>query len=265
MASPRFLEILRCNGVDQGATPHPGMIVPFLGENQVILETSGFDVEVQNSALKLQEFDGRELTTQLLRGVQDALSKSDVDPQQRDAFMPDTTWNQPRFFRVLGTIKTGFPGTVVNVVQRKARAASIALKLQVAVVERMVIKVAIRHVRARCVQGRMRFTASGRAIRPGSRADECHLDAADECCFELVPSGDVDVDQNDAKTSAALGKASGLKALALFARVDGLGRQELGLVRAEGPGAQMTFFVVHKLHTGGDPVYGRGARYRTAS
>ena len=39
MASPRFLEILRCNGVDQGATPHPGMIVPFLGENQVILET----------------------------------------------------------------------------------------------------------------------------------------------------------------------------------------------------------------------------------
>ena len=24
------------------------------------------------------------------------------------------------------------------------------------------------------------------------------------------------------------------------------------------PGAQMTFFVVHKIHSGGDPVYGRG-------
>src|SRR4029079_17617519 len=39
MASARFLEILRCRGVDQDATPHAGMIVPFKGENQVVLET----------------------------------------------------------------------------------------------------------------------------------------------------------------------------------------------------------------------------------
>src|SRR5262245_58462160 len=114
MANPRFLEILRCNGVDETADPQPGMIVPFLGENQVILETSGIVMDVQNSTLKFQEFKGRELTTELLRGVQDALSKPDVDPQQRDAFMPDTSWDQPRFFRILGGIKTDFPGTIVN-------------------------------------------------------------------------------------------------------------------------------------------------------
>ena len=48
--------------------------------------------------------------------------------------------------------------------------------------------------------------------------------------FELVPSGDIDVDQNDAKTSAALGKAYGLKGAApVPGGSDGLGRQELGL------------------------------------
>src|SRR5262245_61029233 len=61
MASARFLEILKCRGVDQDATPHPGMIVPFQGENQVVLETYGMDVQV-HSSIKFQEFNGRDLT-----------------------------------------------------------------------------------------------------------------------------------------------------------------------------------------------------------
>ena len=60
MATARFLEILRCNGVDQDATPHPGMVVPFKGENQVVLDTSGLTLELQHSPLNLQEFDGYE-------------------------------------------------------------------------------------------------------------------------------------------------------------------------------------------------------------
>ena len=91
MASARFLEILRCRGVDQDATPHAGMIVPFKGENQVVLETYGMDVQLQ-SAVKLQEFDGRDLTVELLRGVQDELSKPGTDPQQKEAFMPSAVW-----------------------------------------------------------------------------------------------------------------------------------------------------------------------------
>ena len=73
----RFMEILRCNGVDQDATPHPAMVVPFGGENQVVLETSGVDLQFQHSALNLQGFDGYELTTDLLRGVRDELSNRD--------------------------------------------------------------------------------------------------------------------------------------------------------------------------------------------
>ena len=71
MASPRFLEMLRCRGVDENATPYPGMVVPFGGENQIVLESFGMDLQVQHSALKLQEFDGQELTTKLLQNVRD--------------------------------------------------------------------------------------------------------------------------------------------------------------------------------------------------
>ena len=45
----------------------------------------------------------------MLQGIQKELSKPGVDQQQRDAFMPSTGWQAPRFFRVSGAIKTGFP------------------------------------------------------------------------------------------------------------------------------------------------------------
>jgi hypothetical protein len=50
MASARFLEILRYHGVDQNATPHPGMVVPFGGENQVVLDTGGMNLAFQYAA-----------------------------------------------------------------------------------------------------------------------------------------------------------------------------------------------------------------------
>ena len=261
MPSPRFVEILRCNGVDQSAAPHPGMVVPFLGENQVLLETSGVDLEVHSSAIKIQEFDGLELTSQMLRGVQDELSKPDVDPQQRDAFMPDTAWNRPRFFRVMGTIKTGFPGTVVTVVPRSTRGGRMAATLQVAVVDRMVIKVAIRNVRARDAQGGMRFHAK----RPCDPAKEvAQMNAIwtpqTNVVFELVPSPDLDVDHNDPKTQAELGKAYGLKGPATLPAESTVwaDKNSEWFAQYRVPGAHMTFFVVHKLHSGGDPVYGKG-------
>jgi hypothetical protein len=263
MASPRFLEILRCNGVDQAADP-PGMIVPFLGENQVVLETGGIALDIRNATVKLQEFQGRELTTELLRGVQDALSKPDVDPQQRDAFMPDTSWDQPRFFRILGVIKTGFPGTAVNVVPLRTRGGPAPVKLQVAVVERIAIKVAIRNVRARDEQGRMRYHAK----RPCDPAKEvAQMNAIwtpqTNVAFELVPSGDLDVDQNDPKTQAELVKAYGLKSPATFQPESTVWADKNWDFFAQHavPGAQMTFFVVHKLLSGGNKVYGRGGDF----
>lgn len=261
MAGVRFLEILRCNGVDQHATPHPGMIVPFKGENQVVLETSGMDLAVQNSVIRLQEFDGQELTTELLRGVQDALSKPDVDPQQRDAFMPSINWQKPRFFRVLGTIKTGFPGTPVTVLPRRVNGSMPSATLQVAVVDRIVIKVAIRNVRARDAQGKMRYHAK----RPCDPAREvAQMNAIwtpqTNIVFELVRSGDVDVDQTDPKTQEALTKAYGMKDAATFAAEGTVWADKNWdwFSKHKVPGTHMTFFVVHLLHTGGDPVYGRG-------
>jgi hypothetical protein len=260
MASPRFLEILRCNGVDQNATPFPGMVVPFGGENQVLLETSGIDVEVQQSVLKLQEFDGRELTTELLRGVQSALAGPEVDPQQREAFMPDMAWQRPRFFRILGTINTGFPGTLVNLVPR-SRGGPPAAALRVAVVDRMIIKVAIRNVRARDGHGRMRFHAN-RPVDPARAVTQMNAiwTPQTNVVFELVPSGDLDVDHNDPKTQTELGKAYGLKGPATFAAESTVWADKNWdwFAQYRVPGAQMTFFVVHKLHSGGDKVYGKG-------
>ena len=264
MASPRFLEMLRCRGVDESATPHPGMIVPFNGENQVVLETSGLDLAVQNSVIKLQEFEGQELTTELLRGVRDALTKPDVDPQQRDAFMPSLNWQKPRFFRVLGTIKTGFPGTSLNVLPRRTNGSIPLATLQVAVVDRIVIKVAIRNVRARDAQEKMRYHAK----RPCDPAREvAQMNAIwtpqTNIAFELVPSSDLEVDHNDAKTREGLTEAYGLKTPATFSAESLVWADKNSgwFARHKVPGSHMTFFVVHKLLSGGDPVYGRGGEF----
>ena len=264
MASARFMEMLRCNGVDQTATPHPGIVVPFHGENQVVLETSGMDLAVQSPAIRFEEFDGHELTTELLRGVQKALSEPGVDPQQRDTFMPTTTWDRPRFFRVRGTIKTGFPGTLVNVVPRSARGGRMpatAIGLQVAVVDRIVLKVAIRNVRARDAQGRMRFHAK-RPCDPLKELEKMNAiwRPQTNIFFELVPSSDVDVDDRDAKTQEELRVAYGMKIPPTFAAESTVWADKNSgwFAKHKVPGTHMTFFVVHKLHSGGDPVYGKG-------
>ncbi len=266
MARARFLEILRCNGVDETATPYPGIVVPFGGENQVVLETSGMDMESPRSPIPLEEFDGLQLSTELLRGIQKELSKPDVDPQQRDAFLPDTNWRKPRFFRVRGTVKTGFPGTVVNVPARPVRGTrtpSAAAMLQVAVVDPIVIKVGIRNVRARDSQGDMRFHAK----RPCDPAREvAQMNAIwrpqTNITFELVSSPPLDVDHNDAKTQEELAKAHGMKSAASYTFAPEstvwADKNSGWYAKHKVPGTYMTFFVVHKLHSGGDPVYGKG-------
>lgn len=264
MASARFLEILRCRGVDQTAAPYPGMVVPFGGENQVVFETAGIDLEVQGSAVTLQEFDGQLLTARMLQGVRDELAGADVDPQQRDAYMPFTAWQKPRFFRVRGTTKTGFPGAFVKCVPRRTRQrrmASPAVTLQVAVVDQMVVKVAIRNVRARSDRGEMRYHAR----RPCDPAAEvARMNAIwtpqTNIVFELVPSRDLDVDHTDPKTQEGLTKAYGMKSPATFTAESTVwaDKNSPWFAQHRTPGAHMTFFVVHKLLSGGDPVYGKG-------
>src|SRR5262245_18731276 len=263
MASARFLEILRCNGVDQDAEPFPGIIVPFKGENQVVLETAGIPLDVQNSAISLQEFNGRELTTRLLQSVRSALSEPGTDPQQKHAFMPSMDWRVPRFFRILSLASTGFPATYVNAFPiRGARVPSATL--QVAVVVRIVLKVAIRNVRARDAQGSMRFHAK----RPSDPVKEvAQMNAIwtpqTNIAFELVPSRDLDVDHNDPKTREELTKAYGMKTLATSypESLVWADKHSEWFKQHKVPGSHMTFFVVHKLLSGGDPVYGKGGEF----
>jgi len=263
MATARFMEILRCNGVDQDAAPHPAMVVPFNGENQVVLETAGMDLRVQNTAMNVQEFNGYDLTTQMLQGIQEELTKPGVDPQQRDAFMPSMGWQKPRFFRILGTIKTGFPGTTVNVAPRTGGSAAGAT-LQVAVVDQMVVKVAIRNVRARDAQGHVRFHAK----RPCDPATEvARMNAIwrpqTNIVFELVPSADVEVDSTNPRTAEELQGAYGTKTPPSFAPESTVWADKLSpwFARHRIRGTHITFFVVHKLLSGGDPVYGKGGEF----
>ena len=273
MASARFLEILRCHGVDQDASP-PRMIVPFhggRGENQVVLETYGMklDVEAANPAIKLQEYDGRELTAQLLRHVEGGLSQPHVDRQQRAAYMPSTAWHNPRFFRVLGMSSTDFPGTFVKVVPRSMpgrRALSPVATLQVAVVDRMVFKVAIRNVRARDQQGNVRLHAKQPCDPEGEVANMNAIwTPQTNIVFELVPSTDLVVDHNDPETQAELRQLHGLKPgySATFEPGTQVHAEKYSrwFAKHKVKGTHMTFFLVHQILSSGDLEYGRSAYY----
>jgi hypothetical protein len=261
VAGARFLEILRCNGVDQSVSP-TGVVVPAGGENQVVLETDGMDLQFQPGVIVLQEFEGLELSRQLLQGVQAALNEPGVDPQQKAAFMPTNGWRRPRFFRVRGTITTGFPGKTVHVSSRvHGRTVPNAAALQVAIVDRIVVKVAIRHVRARDAHGTMRYHANRPCDPAGVVANMNAIwTPQTNIAFELVPSTNLDVDDRDAKTQEELGKAYGLKGAATFAAESTVWADKASgwFAKHRVPGTHMTFFVVHKIHSGGDPVYGRG-------
>ena len=178
--------------------------------------------------------------------------------------MPNTVWQNPRFFRVLGTFKTGFPGTLLTVVPQAVRGrigSGAATKLRVAVLDKMVIKVGIRNVRARDAQGTMRYHAK----QPCDPVGEVALmndiwTPQTNVVFELVPSSDVEVDHNDAKTREELTKAYGMKIPATFTAESTIRAEKNSewFLKHKVPGSHMTFFVVHKILSGGSPEYGRG-------
>src|SRR4029453_8098497 len=79
--------------------------------------------------------------------------------------------------------------------------------------------------------------------------------------FELVPSPDLDVDHTDPKTREELRIAYGMKDAPTFAAESTVWSDKNSgwFARHSVPGSHMTFFVVHKLISGGNPANGRGA------
>lgn len=273
MPSPaRFHEITRCAGVDEGSKP-PGMIVPLGGTNVVMIETSGMDLEVKpaNGAIRLEKFDGRDIA-RLIRDRNNELMQPGVDDQVREAYRPGhgaLYSHKPWFYRVHGRTSTGFPGTLVRAVPRPVpgrRTPVAEATLRVAVVDRMVIKVAIRNVQARDQQGSMRFHAK----QPCDPAKEvAQMNAIwtpqTNMVFELVPSADLVVDHNDAKTQEELKKVVGVKP---DSRAEFYAGSNVHVEKFSGwfaqhkvPSTLMTFFVVHQAHSSPDLVYGRRGYY----
>jgi hypothetical protein len=265
MAIARFHEITRCSGVTEDAQP-PGMVVDIKSANVVALETFGMDLSIQAPpSIDIMDFDrDGQQTTSLLGGVRDALMKPGVDSQFRDAYMPTDwrRWNKPRLLRIFGKIPTGFPGLTVRAVPKR-RAQGLGAELKVAVVDRMIIKVAIRNVTARDQQGSMRYHAN-RPCHPETEVANMNAVWTPQTNieFELVPSTDLVVDNDDPETEKELRKAYGMQPTGpkpFYAEgTVWWDKTSKWFARHKVPGAHMTFFFMHKVWWGGSPEYGRG-------
>jgi hypothetical protein len=265
MAQANFYEIFRCVGVDQNANP-PGIIVPFRGSNQVVLETSGMDLHVPPiPGILLEEFDGKDISRKLIE-INNALYQPDVDSQFKEAFLPTAThWYNPRFFRIHGNAATGFPGVLVRATPVPVpgrRAPSIGATLRVVVLKPMTFKIAIRNVRARDQQGTLRYHASQPC---DARKELANMNLVwtpqANVSFDLISSEDVTIDHNDKSTQEELRKAYGLKeaSTAVFghAAPEILAEKNWEVfANRKIPGADITFFVVNQVRSKGRSAAG---------
>ena len=265
MAHARFFEIRRCAGVDETAMP-AGMVVPFGGTNQVVLETSGMKMEVASNhdGIKLEEFDGKDIVRQLV-DLNNALYQPDVDKLFREAFLPTAVFlYKPRYYRVHGKGLTGPAGAEVKaqpVPVPGRRAPSIGATLLVLCLDTMPVKVAIRNVKARDEQGNIRFHARMPCDPKKEVADmNAVWTPQANIKFELVASTDLLIDHNDEATQAELKKGYGLKdsSTAIFSP-EGVvvAEKTRGLfARHRVPGAHITFFVVQNVIGSEGPAMG---------
>jgi hypothetical protein len=259
VAEAYFLEIWRCAGVDHRATP-PGMMVPFGGSNQIVLETSGMELTVKSNhvGIVLEEFDGKGISTQL-QDLNVALYQPDIDPLFREAFMPVAYGlYKPRYFRIHGKALVGSPGasvkaTPVPVPGRKA--PSIGASLDVICVDTMTIKVAIRNVQCRDDQGAVRYHAR---LPCDPKAEVANMNAVwtpqANIKFELVPSTDLLIDHDDPATREELRQGYGQKdtSASTFKPLTNVPVEKLWdlFAKRRVPGAHITFFLVQSILSG---------------
>jgi hypothetical protein len=260
VALTRFFEIRRCAGVDETAVP-AGMMVPFGGSNQVVLETSGMEMDVKSShqGIVVEEFDGKGISSQLI-DLNNALYQPGVDKLFKEAFMPTALYlHKPRYFRIHGKALVGSPGAVVKAVPvpvKGRRAPSIGASLDVLCLDTMTIKIAIRNVQARDDQGNIRFHAR---LPCDPKTEIANMNAVwtpqTNIKFELVSSADLLIDHNDAATREELRKAYGQKdtSSSTFSPMVDVPAGKLWDLFAKHrvAGAHMTFFLVQSINSAG--------------
>ena len=258
MAQARFYEIRRCAGVDETAVP-AGMVVPLRGTNEVVLETSGMELKVaikgNHPGIKLEEFDGKGIGRQLI-DLNNALYQPGVDPLFKEAFLPTALYlYKPRYFRIHGKAPIASPGAVIKaepVPVPGRRAPSIGASMDVLCLDTMIIKIAIRHVKARDTQGNIRLHAR---LPCDPNKELVNMNAVwtpqANIKFELVPSSDLQIDHDDKATREELRKAYGMKDIstATFSPETVVVAEKLWdfFAKHKVSGAHITFFVVHSV------------------
>jgi hypothetical protein len=149
----RFIEVLRCRGVDEDAIP-PGMVVPLAGSNFVALtEGRGLRVVEHHRGIEINEVDPK-----LMRGI--ALTLNQALPHIEDkqaslALRPNLVTTDVRLFEIHGRHKVAFPGVLVQAISGHRTLA----KLNVVVLDRVTINVAIRNLRVPDKSGNIVFHA----------------------------------------------------------------------------------------------------------
>jgi hypothetical protein len=258
VAQARFFEIVRCTGVDETAAP-AGMMVPFHGSNEVVLETSGMDMHVASNhpGIVLQEFDGAGINRKLV-DLNNSLYQPGVDPLFKESHLPTALYlYKPRYFRIHGKALVGSPGASVKAVPKPVKgrkAPSIGASLDVMCVDSMTIKVAIRNVRARDAQGEVGYHAR-LTCTPKDEIDNMNAvwTPQTNIKFELVPSSDLLIDHDDPATREELRKGYGQKdaSFATFSPLSTVHDDQLWDVFAPHrvQGAHITFFLVHNVYS----------------
>jgi hypothetical protein len=244
------------------------MMVPFGSFNQVILETSGMDMNVYVAAndrrIVPEEFDGKGISSQLI-DVNNSLYQPGVDPLLKEALLPTALYlHKPRYFRIHGRAIVGSPGAIVKadpVPVRGRRAPSIGASLDVLCLASMTIKVAIRNVQARDDQANVRYHAR-LPCNPKVEIDNMNAvwTPQTNIKFELVSSADLLIDHNDAATREELRKAYGMKetSTVTFSPMSVLPTEKLWDLFAKHrvAGAHITFFLVHGINSAGEIAMG---------
>jgi hypothetical protein len=265
MARARFFEIRRCAGVDETAVP-AGMVVPLRGTNQFVLETSGMEMKVTSShrGIAIEEFDGKDVQRQLIE-LNNALYQPGVDPLLKEALLPTALYlYKPRYYRVHGRVPIGSPGAVIKaepVPVPGRKAPSIGPSMDVLCLDTMIIKVAIRNVKARDEQGNIRYHAR---LPCDPAAELVNMNAVwtpqANIKFELVPSSDLLIDHNDKTMREELRKAYGMKDIstATFNAGSVVVAEKTWDIFAKHKvsGAHITFFLVHSVIGADGPAMG---------
>lgn len=246
-----FLPIYRCTGVDTS-----GMIVPLGGSNQVVLDTDGMAYNVEHPGMELEEFDGKDIGRQLIK-LNNSLYDPSIDPNYRAAHLPIALYlEKPRFFRIFGRSKFSRVLKAVPVQHlTRSRMERFTASLQVECVQQKTIKVAIRNVKARDDQGNITNHAKT-PCDPDTEIKKMNAVWIPQANikFELVPSTELVIDDQDKATQEQFAKVLGLRDVSSFQFKAGgevnLKRTSEIFAASRVRGAQITFFLVHKIADG---------------